>query len=392
MRARRGRGEGSVSEYEQKLKDGSIVKRWRARAIVSGGRRSVYAATKDEALKKLAALRNADRDGIDFDADRIRFGDYAKSWLTDVIKPSREANTFRQYESIVNQHLKDYFAGVRLRDIKAPMIRRMLSKMERDGKSPRLRQLARTILSAILRQAVGDDYLARNPCAAVKAIKLPHSETQSLTPEEVNALLTAARGNRFEALYHVALMTGARQGEMFALRWCDVDLEQGVVTIQRSLQEIYGGGKDGRVFECKSTKADKVRRVNLAPSTVAILREHKNRTSPKVVPMKKNHRDESFVFFTRGRSGGRVALRKSNFLRNEYRPLLKLAGIDERFHFHGLRHTCASLLLANGESVNVVAEQLGHDPAMTLRVYAHALPGAGREAVNRLEALIRDAG
>ncbi len=391
MRTRRGRGEGSVSKFKQKLKDGTVVTRWRASAIVNRGpvgyekRRTVYADTKEAVLKKLESLRAADREGVDFDADRIRFGDYATRWLCDVIKPNRSNNTHRQYESVLTTHLIPRFGDVRLRDLKAPMIREMLAEMERAGKSNRLRQVARTLLSAIFRQAVADAYLSRNPCASVAAVRIPRGEMSTLTPAQVNSLLQAANGNRFEALYHVGLMTGARQGEIFALRWSDVDLEGGILTVQRSLEEISGR------IEFKSTKADKVRRVNLAPSTIAALRAHRAATSSKVVALRSNHRDENLVFFTRNRAGERVPLRKSNFLRYEYRPLLKAAGIVESFHFHGLRHTCASLLLANGESVNVVAEQLGHDPAMTLRVYAHVLPGAQSEAVNRLEGMLRRA-
>ena len=81
--------------------------------------------------------------------------------------------------------------------------------MERSEKPPRLRQVVRTILSAILRRAVKDDYLARNPCDAVDTVTLPKVEKASLTPEQVSDLLEAAKGNRLEALYHIALMASA---------------------------------------------------------------------------------------------------------------------------------------------------------------------------------------
>jgi integrase len=162
-----------------------------------------------------------------------------------------------------------------------------------------------------------------------------------------------------EPLVEVLLGTGLRIGEALALRWRDIDLQGGLLRVERSQVERNGG------VSFKEPKSARGRRtVELPQGLVAVFRAHQ--TGIGAVP----HPDR--LLFTDARGG---PLRRSNLLRREWHPLLKRAGFgDEVFGFHALRHTHGSHLCARGADVAAVSARLGHaDAAFTYRTYVHPL-------------------
>lgn len=195
---------------------------------------------------------------------------------------------------------------------------------------------------------------------------------QVLTPEQVNALLMAAREDRFYALYVLAVTTGLRQGELLGLQWSDVALEGAALHVRHALHELAG-----RLWldQPKTTKAR--RTVDLSAVAVVALRQHYKRMLAERNP-------PEFVFCDT--HGGLV--RKSNLIRRSFLPLLKRAGLP-RIRFHDLRHTAATLLLLQGVHPKVVQERLGHSQiSITLDTYSHVLPSMGRGAAAKLDALL----
>lgn len=181
-----------------------------------------------------------------------------------------------------------------------------------------------------------------------------------------------AKGDPLEALYVVAVGTGARLGELLALRWEDATLEDASLSIRRTLVDINGKLEIG---EPKTTRSR--RRIDLPAFVVDALRRHRARIGAHPHP-------KAWIFADS--KGG--PLRKSNVARRSFQPLLKQAGLP-RIRFHDLRHTAASLLLARGVHPKVVQERLGHATiAITLDTYSHVIPSMQKAAAAELDALV----
>lgn len=368
-RARRGRTEGSIYQRES---DG----RWVAtlsQGVVNGKRkrRTVYGDSKGEVQKKLAKLQ-ADA-GTLTDPGSTTLASYLDRWLADAVKPARTPNTYRSYEMTVRLHINEHIGGVRLDKLRGVQVQALYSEMERKGASPRLRQLTHAVLRRALAQAVKWGLIQANPCSGAERPTVAKKELVTLTPEQTRQLLRVAEAHRLSALFVLAVATGMRQGELFGLRWSDVDLEGMAVTVCHTLEEIDGAH---RLKEPKS-KAGR-RRIDLPAFAVAALVEHRKKM------MAEGH--AAAPVFCDHKGGW---LRKSNFVRQIFKPMLKKAGLPD-IRFHDLRHGHATWLLSLGEHPKVVQERLGHAQiALTLDVYSHVLPTVQRKAADSLNTAFR---
>ncbi len=209
----------------------------------------------------------------------------------------------------------------------------------------------------------------------VEAPCLRREEVVALTPEQVQALLTAMPGGRWEPLITVALATGVRIGEVLGLKWGGVDLAAGAIRVQRQL------GQDGTFSEPKSAKGR--RTIDLPTSCVAVLKEHKRQQNGARLLVGPDWQHHDFVFCTHA---GRP-LSQRNVLR-AFKFLLRRGGLPD-VPFHPLCHTHATLLLAQNVHPKVVQERLGHATiAMTLDIYSAYIPSMGRVAADKLDALL----
>jgi integrase len=259
-----------------------------------------------------------------------------------------------------------------------------------EGLSPRTVRYVHTILSAALAAAVRSHRLARNPAATAS----PPSARQARAPEmhpwdaaQLAAFLGWSAGHsQHHAAWTLLAMTGMRRGEALALRWRDVDLDAGTVSVRRSAGVVRVKGEGATVAE-GGTKSGKPRVIDLDAGTVAVLRAHRRERGAMALQLA---RDDTLVFgdqegrhlhperFSRTFQGDVARCRKS--IGEAALPVIRL---------HDLRHTHATLLLAKGVPVKVVSERLGHaSPTITLQVYAHVMPGNQRDAAELFASLI----
>jgi integrase len=233
-----------------------------------------------------------------------------------------------------------------------------------------------------LSQAVRDDLIYRN----VAEDERPRSSRQRRSDDskafsswQVRALLTAARGARYEALYVVAVHTGLRQGELLGLRWADVDLDAATprLSVRRALKVTDQGLK----FGPPKNKASR-RSVPLNRTVVAALRAHRTRQNEEGLASPE-WRDHDLVF--PNRLGG--PMDHNNLYYRDYKPLLKRADLDHLgFTFHALRHTFATALFERGQHPKIVQSLLGHTSiTQTMDTYSHLMEGVGSDAVNSLD-------
>ena len=216
--------------------------------------------------------------------------------------------------------------------------------------------------------------IGHNPATDVPKPKAVKREMKCLDATQAKAFLEAAKADRLYALYALWLASAAREGELFALAWTDVDFDGRSVSISKSLEEIDG---KHRVKDVKTAKGR--RRIALPTFAVDALSEHR-----RAMLAEGHYRADGPVFCSP--DGG--FLRRSNVLRRSFQPILKRAGLPI-IRPYDLRHTAATLLLLANESPKVVSERLGHSTTtLTMDTYSHVLPGMQERAADKLQAVI----
>ena len=366
----RGRGEGGIFQRA----DGLWV------AVVSLGyggdgkrrRRTVYGNSKGEVQEKLKALHQEDG-RLPSDARQITVAQFLKTWLESV-RLNRQGTTYDRYELLVRRQVVPHLGQHRVHQLTPLHVQQWLGDMERAGESAWSRFHAGVALNTALRAAVKKGLLASNPCAAADMPKMPKCEMRAWDAVQVKRFREESAGERLHALYILAVGTGMRQGEIFGLRWPDIDFAGGSLSVRRTLGEVRGR------FQLKEPKTPAARRrIDLPAHVVAELHDHRKRMLAEGQDVR-----DGLVFCDN--DGG--YLRKSNVLRRSFYKILKRAGLP-RIRFHDLRHTAASLLLMLGENPKVVQERLGHARVeVTLNIYSHVLPTMQKEAAQKLDRLL----
>jgi integrase len=342
---------------------------WRARYTVQTAtgpkRKTIYGKTYEECRKALTeAMANADR-GLTFDAGALTVGKYLVGWLKDIQGTVRQS-TFERYASIVTNHITPGLGSIKLARLN-PNVVRQLYRDKSKNLSPRSVNYIHVTLHKALRAAVTDGLIPRNVCDAVKAPQPHRPEITPFTPEQVRALLTGASGERYEALFVLAIHTGMRRGELLALRWSDTDLDAGKLHVRRSLSPkgVFSPPKNG-----------KARTVRLTPTAVHALREHHKRQLEAG--------DASTLVFV-NRAGNPVD--PVNLTHRSFKQVLRRAGIEDSFTLHTCRHTFATTLLRANVHPKQVQEALGHSTIkQTLDTYSHLLPDMQERVTDAIEA------
>src|SRR5215208_6333768 len=373
---KRGNGQGTVAPRRNKA--GKIIGFVGAFFGPDGKRHWVSAKTKTECWRKLnMAMTDGDRGLLPGPAN-LTVEQYLTSWLGDSVKGTVSRATYDGYRRDVHHHIIPELGRRKLKELTPGDIRRLYRKMAERGLKDRSIEYAHATLRKSLRAAVVDRLINHNPTDGVKPLKTPTGgakESRALDPDQVKALLAAASGNRFEALYVVAIHTGLRRGELLGLKWTDVDLDAGTLAVLRALDV------DGTF---KATKNRGARRtLKLTHRALDALKAHKVRQNAERLQAGPRWRDNNLTFpNTVGKP-----MNAGNLYRRDFQPLLMRAGLaDERFTIHSLRHTFATTLAAKGVHPSTAQKILGHsDIRMTLVIYTHATDGMQDAATAALE-------
>jgi integrase len=240
--------------------------------------------------------------------------------------------------------------------------------------------LIHAVLHTALEHAVKWNLVARNVASLVS---VPHSdppEVRALTSDEARKLIEVARGHWLEPMLILALTTGLRRGELFALRWSDIDVSHGIMQIRRTANRYAGYG-----FVENDPKTKRSRR-NIILSDVALQALQDQRALRDKIKTKAGERwkEQDLVFPSR--SGGFF---DPDTLVKHFHLLLDKAGLP-RIRFHDLRHSAATILLTMGVHPKVVQELLGHSTiAMTMDTYSHLLPSMQKDAAGKMNSVFR---
>ena len=369
---RRGNGEGTIS----RRKDG----RWEGRYYVpteDGPKRKViYGKTRAEVSEKLTKALSDRANGIVYDNENITIGEYLDVWLKGSVYGSVRQSTYDRDTNLVNNHIKPVLGSLKLKKLNSAHVQNFYRNRLDTGLSASTVRKIHDILRRGLAQAVDWHLTQRNVADVVKPPRPVPKEIVALSTDETRRLLDAAAEDRLEALYVLAVHTGMRQGEMLALRWQDVDIENAVLSVRRTLTRR--GGKIA--FGEPKTKKSR-RSIRLTPQAVDALRAHLERQLRDMEILGDHYQDQGLIFTT----DTGAPINPSNLRQRSFTPLLKRVGLPH-MRFHDLRHTCATLLLSRGVHPKFVQELLGHATiAITLDTYSHVMPSMGDATAKAME-------
>ena len=356
------------------------------------GRRQTRQVTvrgsKKDAQRELTRLLGDVDEGTFVDPSKLTVAEYLDQWLENYARPNVAPKTYERWEEICKKHLGEKLGAHLLKDLKPLHIQNCyteaLKSGRRNGKgkpAPRTVHHHHRVLFQALKQAVRWRVIARNPAEDVDPPKVEQREIPVLTPAQVGTLTEATRKTRLHMPVVLALTTGMRRGEVLAVRWPDISLDDATLTVNQSLEQT----KDGLRFKEPKSKRSR-RRITLSALTVDALRRHKVAQMKERMALGLGRNDDGLVFTTL--EGGTINPR--NFSK-EFDRIAKrggLAGVT----FHALRHTHVTQLLRDGENIKVVSERVGHSSvAITLDLYAHVIPGMQEGAALKVDAAWGDA-
>lgn len=351
---RRGNGDGSICQKA----DGTwmaVASFRRPDGTLKRVRR--HATSRDHARILLLGMIGVDN-RTPAALSRISVAEWLRQWLSTLSEPDFARSTIDSYTRAVTNHIVPYLGTVLVRELSLLHIDSWLRTL-RTQTGDRTVQNAFVVLSLALNVAVLRKLRDDNPMLKLKRPRANRKDVWPFTVAECKRILASVKGDKFEAVYHIALTGGLRQGEIFGLQWGDIDWIAKTLRIQRQACEVAG-----RIQIKEPKTAAGIRTVSLTDDTLAVLRKHRTDKRP-------------WVFVSKG--GG--LMRRSNFSNRHWRPLLERLGLAHR-GFHHCRHTAATLMLQNGISPHIVAAILGHSkPSITMDLYAHVLqPDAGNAA------------
>lgn len=371
---RRGHDEGSIYQRES---DG----KWVAAVNLGYGpdgkrkRKVIYGKTRKEVSEKLKIALRDQQQGFPIAVERQTVSQFLDKWLQDSVKPTVRSKTYDSYGQIVRLYIAPALGKIQLAKLSPQQVQAFLNAKLESGLSPRTVQYCHAILRRALGQAYKWAQVPRNVATLVDPPRVRRHEVQPFTPDQARAFLASIQGDRLEALYTVALSLGLRQGEALGLRWSDVDLERGMLTVRMALQRV--GGK----LQLVEPKTERSRRTLRLPQvTLAALKAHRVRQLEERLLAGAQWQDSGLVFTS---TIGTPMEPRNAFRR--YQEALSRAGLPH-FRFHDLRHTAATLLLAQGVHPRVIMEILGHSQiSLTMNTYSHVVPALGDEAATRMD-------
>src|SRR5215218_2937295 len=370
-----------------KRKDGRYMARYTVHTPDGPKRKVIYSRTYKEGERKLAEARGDAARGIVFDTKGVTVGDFLTWWLEDVVKPNKSHRTYATHRQQVRSHIAPALGWIKLEALRKAHVDRLYAdllraKPEGSGLAPSSVRRVHAVLHAALEEAVRSDLIPRNPAAHANRPKVRQQEIEPLDAKQAVALLEAARGNRYEALYVLCLTAGLRQGEALGLKWSDIDLDAGTLRVNRQLQRVRRDGDRSGTLIFSEPKNASRRTIDLPQRALEALRTHRKRQMEEQLRAGAAWADNGGLVFTTTIG---TPVEAQNIVNRHFKPLLKRVDLPD-IRWHDLRHTYATLLLARGTQPTYVQKSLGHASVqLTLDRYSHWMPSMGRSTAQGID-------
>lgn len=347
-----------------------------------------FRGTKRDAEAELNRILAEIKNGGFVDPGNVTVADYLDQWLNHV-STKTAAKTHERYAEIVRLGLAPHLGTIKLAKLRPLDIQGLYAEALKSGRMRRTGGLSarsvlhyHRILSQALKQAVKWRLLPRNPADAVEPPRPEQKEMVALDENQTAILIEKVKGTPLYIPVILAVTTGMRRGEVLGLRWCDVDLDRGALSVTQTLEKTREAG-----LRFKQPKTRKSRRTISLPSiTVDALRRHRAAQAELYLRLGIGW-DDSGLVCTKG-AGDPI---NPNTLTSSFAACVRDMDIP-RVRFHDLRHTHATQLLKEGVHPKVAQERLGHATiAVTLDLYSHVMPGMQEDAAARVDRALKTA-
>ncbi len=313
--------------------------------------------------------------------NKISVKDCMNFWY-EMISMDKSPTTLNGYEYQVDKYIIPMIGDILVQNLTSAHVQtwvNQLCKRSPVSDKPLSAKTVRNIflnLSAAMNKAVAMGFIMKNPCDNVTLPKAQKHETQIYDEAGIKKLIQAAQGTDMEVPIMLELSLGLRRGELIALRWENVDLNNGIIYICENRVE----GKNGEVITKAPKSAAGIRHIPMTGSIVKILRRHYIRfLEIKLKYNVGNNMDDYVICQPNGQPYKPFSLSK------KFRKLLEKNGL-QHMRFHDLRHLNASIMLSQGISPKVAQQRLGHsDFSTTMNIYSHVMKSVENEAAKKLD-------
>ena len=329
---------------------------------------------KADAEKRRRELLTAADRGIPVNTQKVTVGQWLERWLKDYVTPNTRQRTKERYQGAITRHIVPHVGQIELTKLAPRDIQALEAKVLAEGLSTSTVDLVHNILSGALKYAVRMEVAWRNPAQAVTPPQVVRKEVGPPDIARVRRILDIAKADEhplFPCLRLIAY-TGIRRGEALGLRWQDVTLEAGTISIAQTL----GRANNGLIFQAPKTNSGR-RSINIDPETVEVLRSHQGQQLLQKLLLEGDYHDNDLVFSSPlGEPLNPMALTRA------FQKRATKVDIP-RAKLHDLRHFHATVMLQQGQSPVLVSKRLGHaSVSTTMDIYSHILPGWQQEAAN----------
>jgi integrase len=366
----RGKNEGSLHQRPNGT--------WRAQLSVNGKRISKGFKTKAEAQEWLRNSQTQVERGFDYHAGKVTLAEYLPQWL-ESHGVSLRPKTADQYQRVIEKHILSNLGDIQVKNLRITRVEQFYSELVQSGLGVRTVRIVHAILHNALEKALRYGLVVSNPTRGAALPRYRHGEMQVLDESQVTRFLVAAQDSPYLALYHLALTTGMRQGELLGLKWTDLQWHSGALLVQRQVQDIRG---QGTIYQEPKTRSGR-RTIKLGEVTLQTLRLHREHQQLLKASAGNRWKENDLIFPSKVGTP-----RDPSNLRLDFKRVLEKAGLP-KIRFHDLRHTAASLMLNHGVPVIVASKRLGHSkPSITLDIYGHLYQEMQDEVARKMDELV----
>lgn len=302
------------------------------------------------------------------DRERYEFTSYLSTWFSSA-KSNIEINTCKTYKSIIKK-ITAYFKDKELYiDSMKPIdIQEFYSYLYDQGLKGATIKRYHVVIHKALKCAVKNEMIAANPADNVERPKLKRYEATFYTKDELNKLFEVFKGDRMELVVYIGAYYGLRRCEIIGLKWSAIDFEKKTLSVNGKVISIYENGKEKPVFESELKTVSTVRTLPLIPQIEKMLLEQREKQKYFKKLLGKEF-DNSYSDFVCCDNYGKLIT--PEYVTIHFGHMVKTRGL-RHLRFHDLRHSCASLLLANGIPMKAIQDWLGHATFnVTANFYSH---------------------
>jgi len=384
--SKRSNGEGSIYKRKDGRWCGAIYKQVGEKQV----RSYVYGKTQREVKEKMKeALLKKDTPSSSKESDPT-LADWMKDYLSMYKKPSLKATTYGTYMMFYEKHVQKHPIGkIRISDLTTDYLQKYYQSKLQDGLSAKTIHHIHVLINGSMKQAYQLEMLDKNVCDRITLPKKEKYTGKSMSIEDARRFIMEAKNEPLYPAIVIAMLTGLRKGELMGLQWSDVDFQNAILHVRKSLCRIQSKDELGKVhshYEIMEPKTAKSKRtIPMSQDVITAFLQQKqwqNVNAEKLGCIYRNQND--FVFTKEDGS----LLSQEGFL-DDYYKILKKYNIP-RIRFHDLRHTFASFLLESGENMKSIQELLGHSQiSTTMDIYTHFSENMKRASIDNLDRIIK---